>query len=324
MKNFDNLRSSCKALYRANFSKIKTPIILSWQVTDTSNAGKPCYQNQARTEKELSPSEVIDVIDRIAQAGVRRVILTGGDPMMRFDIGSIMDQLHEKNISVHLETHGYFVERKIEIVKLADKVFLPLDGPEEIQDELRYIGSYQEVLQAAKVLAANKRPFVFVCTLTSKNIDLLESALEVAGHFKTGIYFEPVPPLLDGTKTAHPLIFSSDRMKRAMIRLIRLKKAQYPNVLNSEESLNHIYHWPESSMVHCESSWICAHIDVNGDLIPCGYVRPRVRNNILKDGLVEAFNKLSAKTCTDCWQAYRFDLHKKTRFSVNNIFNLFS
>lgn len=322
MKKLSRLYLSFRALYRIKLLKQRTPLIITWYLTDHSNNDKPCYRYAPRTEQELTSAEAIDVVDQLGKAGVQRVILTGGDPLSRFDFGGIMDHLQERNISIFVETYGSFVERKIEILKLADRVILPLDGPEPIHDELRYQGSYQEVLRAANILDKTRIPFVFMCTLTSKNVNLVDVPLEIASHYKVGVYFQPVPPILPGSKTAHSLIFSSDRMKQAMIRLKRMKKSQYPNILNTEEALNHFYHYPESSLVHCESRWICAHIDLNGDLLHCNFTRPGYVYNVVKSGFLTAFNNLPPISCTDCWQAYRFNLHGFSHLSIKNIFRL--
>lgn len=319
MQTIDRLYQSFRAVYRAKILKKKTPLIVSWYLTDRSNAEKPCYGFPPRQEKELTSSESIEVIDQIQRAGVKRVILTGGDPLFRFDIGSIVDQLHEKGISIFMEIHGFNAERKIEILRLISRVTLPLDGPEHIHDELRYPGSYQEVLRIARLLQENNIPFVFLCTLTALNVDLVSVALEIAQHFKTGLYLQPVPPILPGTKKAHPMLFAADRMKYAMVHLRRLKKAQYPNILNSENSLTHLYHWPESIRTYCESGWISAHIDLNGDLLHCAYTRPPVVNNILKDGFLNSFQKLSPIHCNNCWEAYRYDLHVNMKWSYRAI-----
>ncbi|MBD3271261.1 MAG: radical SAM protein [Elusimicrobia bacterium] len=310
---------SFHAFYRAKILKQKTPLIVFWNLTDQSNAQKPCYAMPPRQEKELSASEAIDVVDRLHKANVRQVILTGGDPMVRFDIGSIIDQLREKNISVLVETHGFFADRKVEILKVTDLVILPLDGPEEIHDRLRYPGSYQEVLRAAKVCDKNSVPFVFRCTLTSENVDLISVPLEIARHFNRRVYFEPIPPILPGTKTPHPLMFSSDRMKMAMVRLKKMKKSQYPNIGNSESSLTHLYHWPELRSRSCDAGWISAYIDLNGDCKPCRYVSARHTSNVLRDGFIEAFNKLTVTHCSDCWQFFPLELHEKMRLSFKNI-----
>jgi MoaA/NifB/PqqE/SkfB family radical SAM enzyme len=322
MNDIHQLYHSFRALYRARVLKKKTPLIISWSITDQSAAGKPCYDFLAREDKELSSDEAIDVVDQLAKAGVKRVILTGGDPLMRFDFGSIIDQLREKNISVFVETYGSLVERKIEFLRQADQVCLPLDGPEPVQDALRYAGSYQEVMQAAKALQDNGVYFMFKTMLTSKNIDVLDVPLEIARHFNTGVYFQPIPPILPGAKTAHPLMFSSDRMKHAMIRLIRHRETQYRNILNTLEALRHFYHWPESTTMHCDSAWISAHIDIDGAVMPCPYVRQIPANQVLRDGFAKAFDSLKPTTCQDCWHSLRYELHAQSLFSVKNIASL--
>ena len=95
MKKLHRAYQSFRALCRAKFLKQKTPLVITWYLTDHSHADKPCYQFPQKNENELTSSEAIGLIDQFAKAGVQRVILTGGDPLFRFDFGGIIDQLAE-------------------------------------------------------------------------------------------------------------------------------------------------------------------------------------------------------------------------------------
>lgn len=63
-------------------------MIISWNVTKACQLGcRHCYRDAgARGRDELSPAEGLALIDEIARAGFRILILSGGEPLLRADI----------------------------------------------------------------------------------------------------------------------------------------------------------------------------------------------------------------------------------------------
>lgn len=89
------------------------PLRVMFEVTYRCNFRcKHCYVPQAyRRRRELSTGEVFRVIDRLAEAGCFYLGLTGGEPLMRWDIFTILAYAKSKGLQVMLNTNGSLVDR---------------------------------------------------------------------------------------------------------------------------------------------------------------------------------------------------------------------
>lgn len=75
---------------------------------------------------ELSPrdhictrQELLRLIDEFIRLGVRKVRLTGGEPLVRKDAGEIIDALAERPVSLAMTTNAVLVDRHLERMKKA-------------------------------------------------------------------------------------------------------------------------------------------------------------------------------------------------------------
>lgn len=75
-----------------------------WSVTGRCNYRcKHCYMSAPDAKfGKLSHSQVMNIADQIAQCGIREVLLTGGEPLVRKDFMDIADRLTDGG--VHLRT----------------------------------------------------------------------------------------------------------------------------------------------------------------------------------------------------------------------------
>ena len=64
-------------------------------------------------KKELSTQEVRSVFDQLVEAGCLHVTLTGGEPLMRKDILTLMDYARRIGLFVHLFTNATLVTPQI-------------------------------------------------------------------------------------------------------------------------------------------------------------------------------------------------------------------
>ncbi len=62
--------------------------------------------------KELSTGYFKKVIDSIDQAGIKIVKVTGGEPLLRKDIFSLLKYAKEKGLEVRLNTNASLIDQK--------------------------------------------------------------------------------------------------------------------------------------------------------------------------------------------------------------------
>jgi MoaA/NifB/PqqE/SkfB family radical SAM enzyme len=72
-----------------------------------------CYMGAYRSEPELSLVEIRRVIDELVDAGCLRLLITGGEPLLRPDFREIYRYAVQKGLLLTLFTNGTLVDREI-------------------------------------------------------------------------------------------------------------------------------------------------------------------------------------------------------------------
>jgi radical SAM protein with 4Fe4S-binding SPASM domain len=130
---------------------------IQWHLTERCNLRcRHCYQ-QEHIGDELPPADIkriaAEAADLISEwseaygiAFVRSMNLAGGEPLLRRDLYDIIEDLKTRGFAVHLLTNGTLVDR-VRAERLAglgvDGVQVSIEGPREVHDAIRGVGSFQ-------------------------------------------------------------------------------------------------------------------------------------------------------------------------------------
>ncbi len=85
----------------------------NWAVTGRCNlACRHCYMEAPEARYgELPTADMLRIVDQLERAGVQRVHLTGGEPLLRADIWELIGRLIERRIGVHqISTNGLLLD----------------------------------------------------------------------------------------------------------------------------------------------------------------------------------------------------------------------
>lgn len=168
----DKILSGVKIL-ECKFFKKREPLIVNFEVTSRCNADCKYCKYKGKKE-EFSTEEAVSIISDLSDLGTKKMIFTGGEPLIRDDIGLLISEAKQEGMSVNLNSNGFLVPERVDTVKKTDKLVLSLDGPEEIHNELRGKESFQKVMKAIRVAKSNNIP-VFITSVISKlNIDKID------------------------------------------------------------------------------------------------------------------------------------------------------
>ncbi len=90
------------------------PDLVSWNISNSCNLRCPhCYLDAGeRGPSELSFEEGCGLMDQLATAGTRMLILTGGEPLMRRDIADLAKHASSRGLLVVLGTNGMLLTSK--------------------------------------------------------------------------------------------------------------------------------------------------------------------------------------------------------------------
>jgi MoaA/NifB/PqqE/SkfB family radical SAM enzyme len=94
------------------------------------------WQNPSKASEEFNPE-----ILRKIPAGMKRLNITGGEPLLRKDLPEIVEILDTKTNRLEISTNGYFYERIEEIARRWPKITIrvSIEGLPATNDELRGI-----------------------------------------------------------------------------------------------------------------------------------------------------------------------------------------
>ncbi len=162
------------------------PPVVIWNLLRRCNLTcRHCYATSADSEfrDELDTAEALKVIDDLHAAGVRVLILSGGEPLLREDIFELSDYARDKGFYVALSSNGTLIdERNIERIAAAryDYVGISIDGLEEVHDHWRRLeGSFAASMHAIDLCRARDIRVGLRTTLTQHNHPQLPALLEL-------------------------------------------------------------------------------------------------------------------------------------------------
>ncbi len=116
-----------------------------------------CMEEEGNTffqeEDKLTKEEILKIVSASAKLGVKKIRLTGGEPLVRKDIVELMEGINDiKGIEgIYLTTNGILLEEKVEALKKAGLkgVNISLDSlKEEMFQSLTRLGILKKVLSA--------------------------------------------------------------------------------------------------------------------------------------------------------------------------------
>jgi len=316
------LISAARALSKAKALRRRTPLVVGWAITDRCNRRCLYCSRWQGKEKELSTEQIFGIINTLARMGSVRISLTGGEPLLREDIGEIIDFIHTKSIETKLNSNGGLVKKRIKELRNLDILSLSLEGPEEIQDAIRGRGSYQETIEAASIAIENGIRVAFATVLTRTNLGYVDFILNKARQIKGNVTFQPATELVLGGLAPNPMTPPEDEYRGTIKGLIDKKRKGDKVIANSIVALRHLYNWPNPRIIKCASGWISCRIEPNGDVIYCSRAKqPSQIFNCIQGGFQKAFHNLKPISCNNCWCTNRVELNLAFSGNLSVIYN---
>lgn len=317
---------------RANIFGLKSPICVYLSATDRCPYQCRYCNIPNRKKKEMSFEQIRHLIDQIYQAGALRLQLVGGEPMMREDIGAIINQAKSKGMFITLSSTGYMIAKKAKELKNVDILFLSFDGEREVHDYHKGNGSYQNLIEAMKCLRENNKKFLTVTTLTAKNKDSIDYILEHARRKNFLTVFQPLcfsgclaPDHLALSSMPKDLMMSNEDYAQVINKILVAKKKGAP-IASSARYLEHLLHWEDLGRTYsnkdnggrfqCWAGRLYCYIDTDGSVYPCDNTVGLLEGlNCLKQGFWKSFCHLNKNGCQSCIVAC--EVEKNLMFSLN-------
>ncbi len=308
MKHAVALRSLLAA-GRYRLTGHRAPLLVWLSITHRCDALCAQCAVPLRKTPELSTQGLVEIIDGLARQGTLRVVITGGEPLLREDLGVIVDRCADHGIFAQLETNGHlYPERAPELDRMGELV-VGLDGDEAAHDAAREPGSHARVLRALEV-AHSRGIAVRTRTVISRhNAEALEGVIALAerlGHVAEFQLLQASPLVSAPVAGAHAS--EPARIRAALRGLIDAKVAGRP-VANSEKGLRYLSMWPDFDHarldtphedLHCVAGQLFCAIEADGSMNPCPMWAGRFPARNASASLPAAWEAVRDNPCRAC------------------------
>jgi len=312
------------AILKAKIFSKRTPFLVSWEITKRCNARCQYCNIWNNASEELDTKQALSIIEELSSLGTRMIQFTGGEPLLREDIGIILDYCHKKGILTSMNSNGFFVSRRINEIATLYLLGISLDGPEEIHDYIRGKGSYRGAIEAIAIARDKGIRVRLLVVLSQCNLNAIDFLLEKARKFDAPIIFQPATRLLLGGEANNPIAPSAERYKQVIKELI-IKKRATKYIANSISGLKFLYSWPDMRRIQCLAQLISCRIQSDGHICICYRNQDQaVKIGESKRSVKDAFLQLSSVYCDRCCCASAAEINCLLSLKLDAILNSMS
>jgi MoaA/NifB/PqqE/SkfB family radical SAM enzyme len=250
--------------------------------------------------------EQIDVLfARLADMGVRRLGLAGGEPMMRRDLGEIVALAKQRRFFVTVNSNLTLYDRHPERLAGADVVYTSLDGDPAAHVAARGEGAHTGVIDAVRRLVAGAKPVIAICVVTEHSIDQTEFLLQQAERIGFRMHFQPQCVDTDVVRGAVAASLSNERLRAFWRGLLDEKRKGRP-IVSSTPYLEFLAEWDDFAVSaydapdeRCPAGHGYLYVDPLGRGYPCTYTKGKTAPvDLLAHDWRQAWDR--EKPCSTC------------------------
>lgn len=249
---------------------------------------------------ELTKEEIFNLIDELANIGVERLGLTGGEPLLHPFLFEIIEYAKDKIPTIAIATNGYFIdEEKIKKFKYygVKKFIISLDGTRQFHNYFRgNIYAFDYALKAIKLLIENNMEVKVRSVLTKQNQESILNLIKITNEFK--IIRHEIIPMCPIGRAKLDLCLTSKEYYNFLKKALHLLKTidtkityQFKPVFGEQSLFEDVsLECKEKSLNYrCDAFKDSLEITSNGDVIGCSFVR-EVVGNIRNDSILNLWN----------------------------------
>jgi MoaA/NifB/PqqE/SkfB family radical SAM enzyme len=262
------------------------PLYVAWNYTYACNFNCiHCYSRARSYPRELDTADYRAIADQLADAGVFRVGLGGGEPMVRRDYLEILARMGERYIDTFMTTNAWFLTDET-VKSLVDAklgiLFVSLDASTAAaHDEFRRrSGSFDRVVSGMKAAVEAGLKVKLSTVITRSNFHDLSKIVTVAEECGIeGITFRRFRPVGNGHATADILGLRGGQHRDVQALVAELNANSHLDIAlfynaEADDEIDYGCHCGIRSLT----------LRPNGDIVPCPFAGI-VIGNIKKDDI---------------------------------------
>ncbi len=285
--------------------KARMPIVVRWQTTNRCTAKCRYCSIWSSPANELTTEEARRMLTEFRQLGMRRLCFSGGEPLLRKDMGELIDFALGLGVSLEMNSNGTLLHEHLDTLRKLELTKVSVDGPGEVHDAVRRAGIYDRIIENLELLKKAGVRFSLATTLMRENstVAVVEHMLDLARRFNTFVAFQPVVPTTPwGTRDMNNIGPDQEQMRLVVQHLIKSKNRHSRLIRNSLAGLRHISNWPDFPPLECTGGRIFVVVESNGDLYACERTSypPRTVFPNVRYGVERAFDNIVFPDCGGC------------------------
>lgn len=292
------------------------PLFISLAVTARCNLRCSfCFgRYYEKDTPDLSQENVCGLIDHLAGRGMAYINFSGGEPLMREDIGAIIRCALGHGIFTSLTTNGILIDRYLDVLALLDFVCVSVDGDEASHDRVRGAGTHKIIMDNIRRLRQRNVPVQVTCLLNRYNAKsmrwLFESGRDLGFTVKLHIPNEET----EFCPTNPDVGVSDEEIRNAIRNVIAWQREGLP-VEFSSSTYKYVLWWPRSHWKPIayrgeegfSAPWPCyagrywCQIDADGKVYPCCAMFKNFAGLDFREvGFDRAFAHTATRSCVTC------------------------
>jgi radical SAM protein with 4Fe4S-binding SPASM domain len=287
---------------RMQYYHLPPPMAVLWDLTSRCNLKcHHCVVNSGPGRKDqLSLKKCLSLIEELANFGVKQLILSGGEPLVRHDFFTIANYAVKKGFSVQLASNATLITRDVakKIAKLGLYMQISLDGinPETHEKFRNKKGSWNKTISGVKVLIKEGVMVSVAAVATTLNVEELPDLYRYVK--KLGAYSFRIMPFVTfgrGYK-CRDLEIKPSRMLDLTLTLQKLKDElklelvpmEFECTLKSPINSRH-----NASIQHigCDGAIAYCTITATGEVLPCNFFVGVETYNVKDKSFEEIWNE---------------------------------
>jgi Fe-coproporphyrin III synthase len=283
-----------------NFQEPTTPLTVAIDITSRCNS-KCVYCEVWKKEdfsRDLTPEDIDRIVDQADEAGVRSIVLSGGEVTAYKDLFRLLGDLRKRGFNVTLLTNGLLFkpgvsQEKVDVINnCVDTLQLSLDSPDAKRyEDLRGVPGVDRVARALDLITKPKRGLS--CVVSSENFWELDAIVRFAAeHHVDLVSFQPLSvatvffdiPVLKGKSKYLPTAEMFESLHRALESAIALARElgvrtnleqlvmwiepffKYSKTEEKDYFFNHV---PGLNNFRCVFPSQAVYINAEGEMTPC-------------------------------------------------------
>src|ERR1041385_6468374 len=285
------------------------PVVIFY-VTEGCNLKCVTCSYREAFPNELSLSEISGLAKTLDDFGLRHIVYSGGEPLVRRDFREICEIFRRYNVKQTLLTNGLLLEKRSdELQNYFNEIIVSLDGADrEIHNAIRGINSFDQIILGIKrIVHSGQSQRISIRTVLQKqnyhqvmDMVVLAKSLGVSrisflaadilsdgfGRDTRGAVVPNESIMLDNEETAN--------FRHLVEQMISFYNPEFENgfIAESPDKMFHIAQYFEAlngkrqyPRNHCNAPDVSAVITSTGDLKPCFFLPAfgNIRQNSLRD-----------------------------------------